>query len=123
MKERRKEQRLKIENEITVTIVDNEKKSVEEKRFNNHTIDISMSGAKIKSNIPLPADTLIMIKMKLRNIGKIITAFGKVKWTKGMFKDKFFEEGIEFVDTPSQEILQLEECISRGIDVHGSDDK
>jgi hypothetical protein len=82
-----------------------------------------MSGAKIKSNIILPVDTLIMIKMKLKKLDKVITIIGKVKWAKRRLKDLFFEEGIEFGDTPSQDILQLKEHISRGMDIHSSDDK
>ena len=121
--ERRKNQRLKKENEIAVTVIDDEKKPVKGKRFKNHSLDISVSGAKIKSSIPLPVDTLIMIKMKLKNLGKIITTVGKVKWTKDMLKDKFLEAGIEFLDTPGQSVLQLEECISRGVDIHEPDDK
>ena len=123
VKERRKNQRLKKENEIAVTVIDDEKKPVKGKRFKNHSLDISVSGAKIKSSIPLSVDTLIMIKMKLKNLGKIITTVGKVKWTKGILKDKFLEAGIEFVDTPSQLVLQLEECISQGVDIHDPDDK
>jgi hypothetical protein len=123
MKERRKDQRLKQENEIAVNVIDDEKKPVKGKRFKNHSLDISVSGARIKSSIPLPVDTLIMIKMKLKNLGKIITTVGKVKWTKGILKDKFFEAGIEFVNTPSQSLLQLEEFIGLGVDFHEPDDK
>jgi hypothetical protein len=60
--------------------------------------------------------------MKLRNLEKTITTIRKVKWIKGIFKDFFFKEGIEFVNKPSQAILQLEECISRGVDIHHSFD-
>jgi hypothetical protein len=54
---------------------------------------------------------------------KEITALGKVKWIKGKFKDLFFKEGIEFVNKPGQAMLQLEEYISRGVDIPSFDYK
>jgi hypothetical protein len=123
MEERRKEERLKDENEIAVTLVDDEKNPVQGKNFNNHSMDISVSGAKIKSNILLPVGSLIMIKMKLKNMGKMITTIGKVKWTKGVFKDKSYEAGVKFIDTPIESIFKLEEYISQGVVIHRLDDK
>ena len=119
MEEKRKEQRLKNENEISVTIVDDEKKPVEGKSIdNNHSMDISVSGVRIKSHVSLPVDTLIRIKMKLKNLGKMITNIGKVKWTKGNIEDKSYEAGVEFVDTPDESVLILEEYINQGVDRH-----
>jgi hypothetical protein len=113
MEERRKEKRLEEENEIAVTIVNDEKNPVKEKRFNNLSMDISVSGAKIKSNILLPVDTVIAIKMKLRNVGKMIATIGKVKWNAGTTNDMFYKAGEEFVDTPGELILELEEYIAQ----------
>jgi len=118
MQERRKEKRLKDKNEVAVTIVDDEKNTVQEEIFNSHTTDISVSGAKIQSNIFLPVDTLITIKMKLKNLGKMIL-IGKVKWTDVVFNDKLYEAGVEFVEKPPE----LEEYISRGVDIHNFEDK
>ena len=122
MEERRKEKRLKSRNEIDVTVVSDDKQPVEERKFNNHSMDVSMSGAKIKSNISLPVDTLITIKMKLKSLGKMITTVAKVKWTKSMFKDKSYEAGVEFIDIPDESTLKLQEYISQGVDIHGPDD-
>ena len=129
MEDRRKEERLNHENEIAVTLIDDEKTPVKGKRLNNQSLDISVSGAKIQSNTPLPVDTLIRIKIKLKKIGKRITTIGKVKWTNGLSMNKFYEAGVEFVDTSCksilvleeyiasyQSILVLEEYISRGVD-------
>jgi hypothetical protein len=103
--------------------------TIKGKRLNNYSLDISVSGAKIQSNTPLPVDTLIRIKIKLKKIGKRITTIGKVKWTNGLSMNKFYEAGVEFVDTSCksilvleeyiasyQSILVLEEYISRGVD-------
>jgi hypothetical protein len=73
MEEKRKEQRLNHENEIVVTLVDDEETPVQGKSLNNHSLDISVTGVKIKSNIPLPVDTLSRIKIKLQKFGKMIT--------------------------------------------------
>jgi len=123
MKDRRKEKRLKDDNEINITIVDNEKKPIKGKRLNGRTMDISGSGAKIKTHTLLPVYTLIVIKIKLKKLKKTITTTGIVKWTIRTLKDKFFIEGIEFVNSPSQEILQLKDYISRGVDIHSTNDK
>ncbi len=123
MEEKRKEQRLKDENEISVTIVDDEKKPDEGKSMDNHSMDISVSGVRIKSHISLPVDTLIRIKMKLKNLGKVITHIGKVKWNKGNIEDKSYEAGVEFVDTPDESKLLLMEYISQGVDRHGYKDE
>jgi hypothetical protein len=85
--------------------------------------DISMSDTQIKSYTVQTIAALIMIKMKLKILNKMITTNAKVKRIKGKFRDMFFMEGIEFVNAPSQAILQLEELISRGVDIHGPDDK
>jgi hypothetical protein len=62
-----------------------------------------------------------MIKMKLKSLGKTITTMGQVKWIKGIFKDMFFKSGIKYVNDPC---LQLEDYISRGVDIrYSSDDK
>jgi hypothetical protein len=118
MKEKRKARRLNDESKITVTNVDDEKNSSKEKRFNSKSMNISVSGAKIKSSIPLPVNTLIMIKMKLKTLGKIINTFGKVKWTKGILENKSYEAGVEFVDIPDESIEYIQEYISRGVDRH-----
>lgn len=118
MEERRKAKRLKAENEIAVTVVDDKATPFKETKFKKHSVDVSVSGAKIQSNIFLPVGTLITIKMKLKTLGKMITTIGKVKWTKGIIKDKSYEAGVEFIDTPYEDVLKLEEYISRGVDVH-----
>ncbi|PKN50682.1 MAG: hypothetical protein CVU55_15760 [Deltaproteobacteria bacterium HGW-Deltaproteobacteria-13] len=118
MKEKRKARRLKDESEIAVTIVDDKKNSFKEKRFNSQSMNISVSGAKIKSSIPLPVNTFIMIKMKLKTLGKMINTLGKVKWTKGILENKSYEAGVEFVDIPDESIEYIQEYISRGVDRH-----
>ena len=105
MKEKRKTERLKEFNEITTTVISGEK------NFYNYSEDISVSGAKIRGNIPLPVDTLLKIDLTLNNLRQKITALGKVKWTKKILDNKWYEAGVEFFDTPSEVIKKLDDHI------------
>ena len=104
--EKRKTERLKEFNEITTTIISGEK------NFYNYSEDISVSGAKIRGNIPLPIDTLLKIDFTLKNLQQKITALGKVKWIKIIIENKYYEAGVEFVNTPLEAIKKLEDYIS-----------
>ena len=106
MKEKRKTERLKEFNEITTTVISGEK------NFYNYSEDISVSGAKIRGNIPLPVDTLLKIDFILKNLQQKITALGKVKWIKIIIENKYYETGVEFVNTPREAIKKLEDHIS-----------
>jgi len=112
MEEKRKAERLKDVNEITITVVSGEKNLPKEKTLYNYSEDISVSGAKIQANILLPVDTLIKIDFKLKNLQQKISAIGRVKWIKIVIEDKYYEAGVEFVDTPDEAIKKLEDYIS-----------
>jgi c-di-GMP-binding flagellar brake protein YcgR len=106
MKEKRKTERLKEFNEITTTIISGEK------NFYNYSEDISVSGAKIRGNVYLPIDTLLKIDFTLKNLQQKITALGKVKWIKTIIENKYYEAGVEFVNTSREAIEKLENYIS-----------
>lgn len=106
MKEKRKTERLKEFNEITTTVISGEK------NFYNYSEDISVSGAKIRGNIYLPIDTLLKIDFTLKDLQQKITTLGKVKWIKIIFENKYYEAGVEFVNTPREAIKKLENHIS-----------
>jgi len=112
MKEKRKAKRLKEFNEITISVISGEKNIPKERISYNYSEDISASGAKIRGNILLPVDTLLKIEFTLKTLKKHITALGKVKWIKLIIEDKFYEAGVEFVDTPGEAIQKIEDYIS-----------
>ncbi|MGA2781304.1 MAG: PilZ domain-containing protein [Smithella sp.] len=112
MEEKRKAGRLKEFNEITTTVISGEKNLSKENNYYNYSENISVSGAKIRGNILLPAETLLKIDFTLKNMQQKITAIGEVKWIKIIFEDKWYEAGVEFVVTPSETILKLEDHIS-----------
>ena len=105
MKEKRKTERLNEFNEITTTIISGEK------NFYNYSEDISVSGAKIRGNITLPVDTLLNIDFTLNNLQQKITSLGKIKWIKMIIENKYYEAGVEFVNTPLEVIKKLEDHI------------
>jgi hypothetical protein len=123
MDERRRSPRLKDENEIIITVIFNRKNLSKEKISYNYSKDISVSGAKIQTNILLPIDTLLKIDFKLKTLAQQITALGKVKWLKVIIEDKSYEAGVEFVDTPSEAIKKIEFYISQIRRLHRSDKK
>ena len=123
MKERRKEERLKELNEITISVTSDEKNILNHKFLHNYSKDISMSGAKIQSNIHLPVDTLLKIDFKLKTLEKEITTLGKVKWIKVLIEDKSYEAGVEFVDTPDEAIKKLKFYLLQIRNLHRSDKK
>jgi hypothetical protein len=112
MKEKRAAERLEEYNEITVSVISGEKDLPKEKIHYSNSQDISVSGTQIRGNVPLPVDTLLKIDFTLKNLQQKIIAIGKVKWIKIIIKDKYYEAGIEFVDTPSEAIKKIEDYIS-----------
>ena len=113
MKEQRKEERLKEYNEITTTVISGGNNLSKEKIIYNYSEDLSVSGAKIRGNIDLPINTLLQIDLTLKNLQQKITALGKVKWIKNIIEGKYYEAGVEFVDSPGEMINKLEDYISR----------
>ena len=112
MKEKRKSERLEEYNEITVSVISGEEDLPKEKIPYSNSQDISVSGTQIRGNILLPVDTLLKIDFKLKDLQQKITALGKVKWIKIIIEDKYYEVGIEFVDTPREAIQKIEDYIS-----------
>ena len=121
MKERRKLERLK---KLSISIISEEKNIPKKEFLYNCSKDISVSGAKIQSDILLPDDTLLQIDFKLKTLETQVTALGKVKWIKVLLiMDKAYESRVEFVDTPSKAIKKLKFYISQIIRLYRTDEK
>jgi hypothetical protein len=113
MDEKRIAPRLEEEHEVAISVISGRKNILKEKIIYDHIKDISISGAKLRTNIFLPVDTLLMIEMTLKNLGQKIIAIVKVKWAKIISDDGSYEVGVEFVNTPIYAIKKLEDYISR----------
>jgi hypothetical protein len=109
MEEKRKAERLKMENEVTINMVSGGENLTKEKIIYNCSKDICLYGAKIQSNILLPVDTIIKIYVTLNNLEEKITTIGKVKWNKVIIENGSYEAGVEFVDAPDETIQKLYE--------------
>lgn len=112
LKEQRKAERLKVFNEITTTVISRENNLPLEKINYDYSDNISVSGAKIRGNIPFPVNTLLKIDFSVKDLHQKITTFGKVKWIKSFIDYEWYEEGVEFVNTPSKVIKKLDDYIS-----------
>jgi hypothetical protein len=110
--EKRRSDRLREDNEITITIVSGGENTPEEKVLYNYTKDISVGGARILANILLPVNAILKIDLALKNLRQNIIVFGKVKWNKIIIENETYEAGMEFVDTPDEAIKKLEDYIS-----------
>ena len=112
MEERRKTPRLQEENEFTINIISGEENlSKEEIVYSSK--DISIYGAKIQGNIPLPVGTIIKIDITLNNLQQRKTTIGKVKWSKFITGNEYYEAGVEFVGIPDETIQKLDGRIQK----------
>jgi hypothetical protein len=112
MQEKRKAPRLKEFNEITIKVISDETKIPEDIISYRYSENISATGAKIRGNILLPVNTLLRIDFKLNDLEKQISTIGKVKWIKVVIEDKFYEAGVEFVNTPQEALKIIEDYIA-----------
>jgi hypothetical protein len=106
MEERRKTPRLQEENEFTINIISGEENlSKEEILYDGK--DISLYGAKIQGNIPLPVGTIVQLDITINNLQQKMTTIGKVKWNKFIIGNHSYEAGVEFINTPDETIQIL----------------
>ena len=106
MFEKRQSKRLEEENEITIKVVSTDKLPQNQKIIYHISKDISSTGARIRSNVFLPIDTLLKIELTLKNPPRMISAVGKVKWIRSLYSDETYEAGLAFNDT-SRETIKL----------------
>lgn len=99
MEERRKEVRLKGEDEVAISVVSGGGNLPKDKIFYALSRDISGSGARIQASSFLPVNTVLNVKVTSKHPPRMITALGKVKWVRSLIADEFFEAGLEFVNT------------------------
>jgi len=109
MEERRRAPRIKEENDVTITVVSGGINLPEEQITDNCTKDISVSGAKIQSNIQLPVNTLIELDFTSKGLQQQMKILGKIKWRKAINENESYEFGVEFY--PSKELEKLEDYV------------
>ena len=112
MGKKRIENRLNQQNKVTITVVSGVSQLPAKRIIYNLTKDISVRGAKLRSNCFLRKGALLKINLTLNNpTPQIIRVIGKVQWVKSIFTDELFEVGVMFVDTPTENINVLKDYI------------
>jgi hypothetical protein len=109
MEERRRAPRIKEENELSITVVSGGINLPDEQIKDNCTKDISVSGAKIQTNILLPVNTLIELDFTSKGLQQQMKILGKIKWRKAINENESYEFGVEFY--PSKELEKLEDYV------------
>jgi hypothetical protein len=105
MRERRKEPRLVEENEATIKIISDGKVLPKEKITSSYSMDISVHGTKIQTNVLLPVNTILSVDFSLKTLQQKINAIGKVKWIKVIIANESYEAGVEFL-CPSMKLAE-----------------
>jgi hypothetical protein len=59
----------------------------------------------------LAVDTILKIDFTLKDLQQKITTLGKVKWIKNILEERYYEAGVEFVNTPSELIKKIDDHI------------
>ncbi len=109
--ERRRAPRLTEVNDITIIVMSAENKSSQGNIIYNRSTDISMTGARIQTHLYLPVNSLLKLKIFLKNPPQMITIFGEVRWIKSLVEGGSYEAGIEFVDVPGEITHQIADYI------------
>ncbi|PKN84516.1 MAG: hypothetical protein CVU51_10370 [Deltaproteobacteria bacterium HGW-Deltaproteobacteria-1] len=112
MNDKRRIERLKKNNEVTITIVSDGETNSKGKVVLGHSKDVSVLGTKIQVNYFLPVDSLLKIDFTFKDLYNKITAIGKVRWIRTIFGDESYEAGVEFVNLSPEEIEKQVNYIS-----------
>ena len=117
MRERRKEERLKILNWVSVSMVSEETQCSERIIPFNYSENISSSGMKIRGSAFLPVGTRVKIDYRMNSgSDKTITVTGKIVWIRMIIENKYYEAGVEFAQLSDETAGKLKDYIQSKID-------
>lgn len=109
--ERRRHERLNVLNWISVSSGDAHNDIVSQKAAYNYSENISVSGTKIRGNVPLAIGSMIKIDYFVNSSSEVITLTGKIVWTKMIIENEYYEAGVEFVAMPAISEQKLQDYI------------
>jgi PilZ domain-containing protein len=105
--EKRREQRRREENKVSLELFAEEKNSRKNVSVNALTHDISLSGARLLCDATFPVGTPMKIQITLSRTHKLVNLEGKVRWVKDVQDGELFEMGVEFIHTLPNKVMVL----------------
>ncbi|MCJ7582265.1 MAG: PilZ domain-containing protein, partial [Candidatus Aminicenantes bacterium] len=99
----RREKRFEEENKVVIEWA-NYKDPKRNDAIYAFTMDISIGGSKILTDVNFPVDTLFVITLTLSRSSQIITLPAKVKWVNPVYDGGLYEVGLEFIHEQPQTI-------------------
>lgn len=115
MKEKRRSERKKEENEVTI-IVGSEATALSDKKICRAlTKDISLHGIKIQCDTFFPIATTLKLKIMFEHPSYLINTYGEVRWIRRLSTPGFFEIGLEFKELSAENLKILKEHIEEAI--------
>lgn len=112
MRERRKEDRIKELNEITISIFSGGISVPDEKIFHSCSENISASGAQICINTLLSVDTVLAIDFTFKALKKKVSVTAKVKWSRAVIEKKLYEAGVQFAGASDEALKEISNYVS-----------
>lgn len=105
-KERRRNKRKEEENWVEIDRV-SDKRNPEKETVTAFSENISLGGMKIITDHKYQVNTLLNLKISLRNSRRIIFMRGRVRWIKRQMEKDLYEMGVEFVDASPNRLMIL----------------
>jgi c-di-GMP-binding flagellar brake protein YcgR len=105
--EKRRERRFKQWNRASIKSADGPREFSDPAGINAYTYDISLSGAKLYSDVDFPAGTSLRMHVELVRSKDIINIDGVVRWSGKNEDYKVFELGLQFFNLLPSTVLTL----------------
>jgi hypothetical protein len=107
MKNRRKEPRRKVEDQVTLTLKSGDILPNGKTYLQTLTQDLSTGGLRLLSDVRLPVLSRVSLRLVLSRTRKILNLEGQVRWVHPVYEQELFEIGIEFIDVPPPKTMLL----------------
>ena len=107
MSDNRKERRTDEENKVVIQLAAGASSENSQQEMYGLTRDISVGGARIVTDNPLPHGTLCKLFLALSKSKQEVIIEGRVMWVKELSEKGLFEVGVEFVHEVPSTILAL----------------
>jgi c-di-GMP-binding flagellar brake protein YcgR len=102
MVEKRRSERVKKENSITIAVRPEESPLPASKICHALSKDISLYGLRIRCPVFFPVDECLKLQISFDHPSQIVHAHGKVCWVKDMPHMGYYEVGLAFVDLSAE---------------------